>query len=97
MHESDFNEMCCYDSDFNISSLHKDKLRKLLKEGGAALGFNPDDGCGAKEIYRIENFEMVAVDPKASGMFFAGDSYVIKYSYTAKGRHGIIIYFWQVS
>lgn len=72
-------------------------MRKLLKEGGAALGFNPDDGSGVKEIYRIENFELVAVDPKAHGMFFTGDSYVIKYSFTSKGRHGTIVYFWQVS
>lgn len=82
-------------SEFDIGSLHKDKLRKLLKAGGAAPGFNPDDGSGAKEIYRIENFELVAVDPKVHGMFFAGDSYVIKYSFSSKTQHGIIIYFWQ--
>ena len=29
------------------------------------------------------------------GMFFGGDSYVIKYSYEKDGRAGYIIYFWQ--
>lgn len=79
-------------AEFNISSLHRDKLRLLLKQGGAAPGFSPDDGTGQKEIWRIENFELAPVDPAAYGMFFGGDSYVIKYTYD----NGYIIYFWQV-
>ena len=79
-------------AEFNVSSLHRDKLRLLLKQGGSAPGFCPDDGTGQKEIYRIENFELAPVDPQASGMFFGGDSYVIKYTY----KEGSIIYFWQV-
>lgn len=82
-------------AEFEISSLHKDKLRLLLKEGGSAPGFYPDDATGEKEIYRIENFELVPVDADAHGMFFAGDSYVIKYSYESNGRQGFIVYFWQ--
>ena len=84
-------------TEFNVSSLHREKLRLLLKQGGAAPGFYPDDGTGHKEIYRIENFELAPVDPKAHGMFFGGDSYVIKYTYTRNGRQEYIIYFWQVS
>ena len=75
-----------------MSSLHRDQLRLLLKQGGAAPGFSPDDGTGQKEIWRIENFELAPVDPAAYGMFFGGDSYVIKYTYDK----GCIIYFWQV-
>lgn len=82
--------------EFEISSLHRDKLRLLLKQGGAAPGFSPDDGSGKKEIYRIENFELAPVDPSAYGMFFGGDSYVIKYTYNVGNRERYIIYFWQV-
>lgn len=83
-------------TEFNVSSLHRDQLRLLLKQGGSAPGFSPDDGTGKTEIYRVENFELAPVDPAAHGMFFGGDSYVIKYTYTVNGREKYIIYFWQV-
>ncbi len=39
----------------------------------------------------------VPLEESAHGMFFAGDSYVIKYSYENKeGRPAYIVYFWQV-
>ena len=60
-----------------------------------ALGFMPDDSKGTKEIFRIENFEMVPLDEDKYGMFFGGDSYVIKYSYEKEGRPAYIVYFWQ--
>lgn len=82
--------------EFNVSSLHREQLRLLLKQGGAATGFSPDDGSGRKEIYRIENFELAPVDEAAHGMFFGGDSYVIKYTYNNRGSERYIIYFWQV-
>lgn len=62
-----------------------------------ATGFMPDDGTGDKEIYRVENFELVPVNPDAYGKFFGGDSYVIKYKYYDGAREKYIIYFWQVS
>ncbi|XP_057374206.1 gelsolin, cytoplasmic-like [Daphnia carinata] len=82
-------------AEFTVSSLHRDKLRLLLKQGGAAPGFSPDDGSGQKEIYRVENFELVPVDPSAHGMFFGGDSYVIKYTSNIGAKIRYIIYFWQ--
>lgn len=86
----------CFVSEFEISSLHRDKLRLLLKQGGSAPGFYPDDATGEKEIYRIENFELAPVEANAHGMFFAGDSYVIKYTHEINGRQKFIVYFWQV-
>lgn len=83
------------DTEFDIRSLHRDKVRLLLKQGGQAPGFSPDDGTGKKEIYRVENFELAPVDRSAYGMFFGGDSYVIKYTYNKNG-HEQNIYFWQV-
>ncbi len=35
------------------------------------------------------------MDESTHGFFFAGDSYVIKYSYEKEGRPGYVIYFWQ--
>ena len=55
----------------------------------------PDDAKGEKEIFRIENLEMVPLEPEKHGMFFGGDSYVIKYSYEKDGFPAYIIYFWQ--
>lgn len=57
----------------------------------------PDDGSGDKEIYRVENFELVPVSADTYGKFFGGDSYVIKYKYFDGAREKYIIYFWQVS
>lgn len=57
----------------------------------------PDNGDGSVEIWRIENFKLAPVDPELHGMFFGGDSYVLKYHYQNKrGGQGYIIYYWQV-
>ena len=58
--------------------------------------FVPDDGKGTKEIFRVQNFDLVPLDEGVYGKFFGGDSYVIKYSYEKGGGLGHIIYFWQV-
>lgn len=56
----------------------------------------PDNGEGSLLVYRVENLELAPVDPSNYGVFFAGDSYVIKYiSDYASPKY--IIYFWQVS
>ena len=55
----------------------------------------PDDSQGTKEIFRIEDFEMVPLAEEKYGFFFGGDSYVIKYSYEIEGRPAYIVYFWQ--
>ena len=55
-----------------------------------------DDGKGHKEIYRVQDFDLIPLDEDYYGMFFGGDSYVIKYTYEKDSRQGYIIYFWQV-
>ena len=45
---------------------------------------------------RIEEMELAPVAEEAYGMFFGGDSYVIKYTYEKEGREQYIVYFWQV-
>ncbi|KAG4075921.1 hypothetical protein HA402_003747 [Bradysia odoriphaga] len=79
------------DIDFDPYVLHA-----LKRSGGRAIGFMPDNGDGSVEIWRIENFNLVPVDPEMHGMFFGGDSYVLKYHYQNKrGGQGYIIYYWQ--
>lgn len=78
------------ESDFDAQSLHA-----LKKSGGRALGFMPDDGKGRCEIWRMENFDMIPIDYKTYGMFFGGDSYIIKYEYKADHGLGYLIYYWQ--
>lgn len=54
-----------------------------------------DDGNGTIEIWRVENFEMVAVPKEQYGHFFSGDSYVLLYTYFLNSKKMYIIYFWQ--
>jgi len=85
-------------AEWDVGSLHAENRRRLARSAGAAIGFCPDDSQGQKEIYRIEDMSPVALDENLHGMFFAGDSYVLKYSYESKeGRPGYVVYFWQGS
>ena len=45
----------------------------------------------------MENFDLVPLDQKYIGQFFAGDCYVILYTYQVNGRDNYIVYYWQVS
>jgi len=53
-----------------------------------------DDGSGKTEMFRIEDFEPVPVDQATYGQFFAGDSYIVKYTYLSSGREATLLYFW---
>lgn len=71
-------------------------FHKMKKSGGSAIGFMPDNGEGDVEVWRIENMELVPIDPENVGMFFGGDSYIVKYEYRNKrGGHGTVLYYWQ--
>lgn len=54
-----------------------------------------DDATGSYKIWRIENFQRVAVPEDNYGQFYMGDSYVLLYQYQVKGKDNYIIYFWQ--
>lgn len=81
--------------EFDVRSLHREKRRLLAKNLGKAFGFMPDDGSGKVQVWRIENFELAEIDPSIHGMFFGGDSYVLKYTYEKENRLHYIIYYWQ--
>jgi len=53
-----------------------------------------DDGSGRVEIWSIENFQKVPVEPSMYGQFFGGDSYIVLYSYVKNGKEANILYFW---
>lgn len=73
---------------FDATTMHEN--RKLAAETQM-----PDDGTGTKDIWRIENMEMVPADKRHYGQFYSGDCYVILYTYDAGGRENYIIYYWQ--
>eukprot|EP00092_Neocalanus_flemingeri_P034413 GFUD01037422.1.p1 GENE.GFUD01037422.1~~GFUD01037422.1.p1 ORF type:complete len:714 (-),score=230.81 GFUD01037422.1:107-2248(-) len=81
-------------AEWNIEDLHFDNRKRIAKSAGAAIGFMPDDGSGSKQIWRVEDMDLVEVDSSKHGFFFAGDSYVILYKY---GDDKSIVYFWQGS
>ena len=72
---------------FNVSKLHK--------KGSRQNQTLVDDGSGQIEVWRIENFDMVPVDPEMYGQFYGGDSYVVLYTYNVGRKQSYIIYFWQ--
>ena len=47
------------------------------------------------EVRRVEGNKLVDVKKEEYGNFFAGDCYVILYTYKPKTREEYIIYFWQ--
>lgn len=72
---------------FDATTLH-DKPRL------AAESQLVDDGTGKLTVWRVENFQLAEVPPKLQGVFFAGDCYVVKYTYSAGGSEKCIVYYW---
>ncbi|KAG8007915.1 Advillin [Nibea albiflora] len=54
-----------------------------------------DNGTGQVEIWRIEDLELVPVDPEWYGYFYGGDCYLILYTYTANNKNCYLLYIWQ--
>merc|ERR1719453_86201 len=49
---------------------------------------------GTTEVWRIEGFEAVAVDPSLYGRFYAGDSYIVQYSFMSGSKQEYVLYYW---
>lgn len=54
-----------------------------------------DNGTGQVEVWRIENLELVPVDPKWYGYFYGGDCYLILYTYLVNNKKCYLLYIWQ--
>ena len=55
-----------------------------------------DDGKGTVQVWRVADFQKVAVDATQHGQFYGGESYLVQYTYKAASaatRH--IIYAWH--
>jgi hypothetical protein len=72
---------------FDVKTMHSQKEREQVR--------CVDDGSGKLEIWRVENFELEPVPKKEYGQFYAGDSYVLLYTYLVNNKENYIIYFWQ--
>jgi len=54
-----------------------------------------DGGEGKVEVWRIENLKPAPWPVDKYGQFYAGDSFLILYTYQRWGKESYIIYFWQ--
>ncbi|KAM4796909.1 advillin [Rhinophrynus dorsalis] len=54
-----------------------------------------DDGNGSLEVWRVENLELVPVEPEWRGYFFGGDCYLVLYTYHVNKKAYYILYIWQ--
>ncbi|XP_038654497.1 advillin [Scyliorhinus canicula] len=54
-----------------------------------------DDASGKVEVWRIEENELVPVDPKTYGQFYGGDCYLVLYTYVKTNKTAYILYMWQ--
>uniref|UniRef100_A0A6Q2YTC6 HP domain-containing protein n=1 Tax=Esox lucius TaxID=8010 RepID=A0A6Q2YTC6_ESOLU len=54
-----------------------------------------DDGTGQVEVWRIEDLELVPVEPQWHGFFYGGDCYLVLYTYKVQSRLNYLLYLWQ--
>uniref|UniRef100_A0A8D3BQY6 Gelsolin-like domain-containing protein n=1 Tax=Scophthalmus maximus TaxID=52904 RepID=A0A8D3BQY6_SCOMX len=54
-----------------------------------------DNGTGQVEVWRVENLELVPVDPQRHGYFYGGDCYLILYTYLVNNKQCYLLYIWQ--
>ena len=74
---------------FDAQVLHQNP--QMASESGMV-----DDGQSAKEVYRVDNFDLVQVSQEDYGKFYSGDCYVILYAYNDGRKDNYIIYYWLV-
>lgn len=53
--------------------------------------------CVCAQVWRVEDLELVPVDPEWYGYFYGGDCYLILYTYLVNNRKSYLLYIWQVS
>ncbi|XP_006867873.1 PREDICTED: villin-1 isoform X2 [Chrysochloris asiatica] len=75
---------------FDAASMH-------VKPQLAAQQKMVDDGSGEVEVWRIEDLELVSVDPKWLGHFYGGDCYLLLYTYLIGEKKHYLLYIWQGS
>ena len=74
---------------FDATTLHENP-------GVAAETRIVDDSKRAKEVFRVDNFDLLQIADEDEGNFYSGDCYVILYAYSTGSRDHYIIYYWLV-
>uniref|UniRef100_A0A673ZE10 Advillin n=1 Tax=Salmo trutta TaxID=8032 RepID=A0A673ZE10_SALTR len=54
-----------------------------------------DDGTGQVQVWRIEDLELVPVEPQWHGFFYGGDCYLVLYTYEVHNKLNYLLYMWQ--
>ncbi|XP_070694342.1 advillin [Pempheris klunzingeri] len=54
-----------------------------------------DNGTGQVEVWRVENLELMPVDPQWYRYFYGGDCYLILYTYLVNNKKCYLLYVWQ--
>ncbi|KAJ7317757.1 hypothetical protein JRQ81_003919 [Phrynocephalus forsythii] len=81
-----------------IAKVNQEKFDATLLHTQPALAAQErmvDNGEGKAEVWRIENLELVLVEPRWHGFFYGGDCYLILYTYEVHGKPHYILYIWQ--
>ena len=48
------------------------------------------------QVWRIEDLELVPVEPQWHGFFYGGDCYLVLYTYEVHSKLNYLLYMWQV-
>lgn len=48
------------------------------------------------QVWRIEDLELVPVEPQWHGFFYGGDCYLVLYTYEVHNKLNYLLYMWQV-
>ncbi|XP_029947925.1 advillin [Salarias fasciatus] len=79
----------------NVSQEKFDSTLMHMMPEVAAQERMVDTGTGEVQVWRIEDLELVPVDPQWHGYFYGGDCYLILYTYLVNSRKCYLLYIWQ--
>ncbi|XP_023219305.1 gelsolin, cytoplasmic-like [Centruroides sculpturatus] len=72
---------------FDAATLHSN--RQL-----AAQSQMVDDGMGSKEVFCVEQTDLIPLEAREHGKFYSGNCYVILYAFSTEERDHFMIYYW---
>ncbi|XP_045079206.1 advillin-like, partial [Coregonus clupeaformis] len=81
----------------NVTQEKFDATRMHVMPEVAAQERMVDDGTGQVEVWRIEDLELVPVEPQWHGFFYGGDCYLVLYTYEVHSKLNYLLYMWQGS
>uniref|UniRef100_A0A673ZBH6 Advillin n=1 Tax=Salmo trutta TaxID=8032 RepID=A0A673ZBH6_SALTR len=79
----------------NVTQEKFDATRMHVMPDVAAQERMVDDGTGQVQVWRIEDLELVPVEPQWHGFFYGGDCYLVLYTYEVHNKLNYLLYMWQ--